>query len=175
MSLKTDEAPANDTFAGYAPPEQRPSFGNQAAFAALFNAGLVAGVLAARRRGHPLPEYIDERDLLLTGVATQKLSRLIAKEKLMAFARAPFTELEGKGDPAQLEERARGRGLQRTVGELLTCPYCLGMWISGGFHVGLVAAPRSTRFFASILTAVGISDFLQVAYKIAQKKCAGDL
>ena len=55
-------------------------------------------MLAARRRGHPLRKYIDERDLLLTGVATQKLSRLIAKEKLMAFARAPFTELEGKGD-----------------------------------------------------------------------------
>ena len=51
------------------------------------------------------------------------------------------------------------------MGELLICPYCLGMWISGGFNLGLLFAPRSTRFAASILAGLTISDFLQIAYK----------
>jgi hypothetical protein len=106
-------------------------------------------------------------------VATHKLSRLIAKDKIMAFARAPFTEYQQPGGPAEVEERARGDGVRRTVGELLVCPYCLGMWISGAFHLGLVAAPRTTRFAASVLTGLTISDFLQIAYRAAEERGLG--
>jgi Protein of unknown function (DUF1360) len=120
-----------------------------------------------------LPERVDGRDLLLTGVATHKLSRLIAKDKIAAFLRAPFTELQGRGGPAEIEERARGEGLRRAVGELLICPYCLGLWLSSGFHLGLVTAPRTTRFFSSILAGLTISDFLQIAYKVAEEKGLG--
>jgi hypothetical protein len=134
---------------------------------------MAAGVVAARRSGHELPQRIDGRDLVLAGVATHKLSRLIAKDKITAFARAPFTEFQEQGGPAEVEERARGGGLRRTVGELLVCPYCLGMWISGGFHVGLVMAPRATRFTASVLSALTISDFLQIAYKAAEDRGLG--
>jgi hypothetical protein len=111
--------------------------------------------------------------LVLAGVATHKLSRLIAKDRITAFARAPFTEFQQPGGPAEVEERARGEGLRRTIGELLVCPYCLGMWISGGFHLGLVTAPRTTRFAASVLTGLTISDFLQIAYKAAEERGLG--
>jgi hypothetical protein len=106
-------------------------------------------------------------------VATHKLSRLIAKDKITAFLRAPFTEFEQPGGPAEVEERARGEGARRTIGELLVCPYCLGMWVSGGFHLGLVVAPRATRFAASVLTGLTISDFLQIAYKAAEDRGLG--
>ena len=49
-------------------------------------------------------------DLALIGTASHKLSRLVAKKKITAFVRAPFTELDGRGGPAELEEHARGRG-----------------------------------------------------------------
>ena len=94
---------------------------------------------------------------MLNGIATHKLSRLISKDKITAFARAPFTEFQEPGGPAEVEERARGDGWRRTIGELLVCPYCLGMWISGGFNLGLVVAPRGTRFAASVLTGLTIS------------------
>jgi Protein of unknown function (DUF1360) len=48
-----------------------------------------------------------------------------------------------------------------------------GVWISGGFHLGLVTAPRATRFVASVLTALTISDFLQIAYKAAEERGLG--
>ena len=47
------------------------------------------------------------------------------------------------------------------------------MWISGGFSLGLVVAPRETRFAASVLTGLTISDFLQIAYKAAEDRGLG--
>ena len=85
----------------------------------------------------------------------------------------PFTELEGPGGPAELEERARGTGARRAVGELLTCPYCLSLWVVSIFSIGLLFAPRLTRFFAAVLSALTISDFLQIAYKAAEEKGLG--
>ena len=110
---------------------------------------------------------------MLVGVASHKLSRVIAKDKITSFLRAPFTEYESPGGPGEVEERARGEGLRKAVGELLVCPYCLGLWLSGGMHLGLIYAPRVTRTLASTFTALTIADFLQIAYKAAEEKGLG--
>ncbi len=161
-----------ETYAGYAPPRERPPFAAYATFATVFHAAMAGAVVAARRSGRDLPERVGPGDVVLIGAASYKLSRLISKKKVTSFVRAPFTELEGKGGPAELEERPRGTGLQRAIGELLVCPYCLGLWASGGFHAGLLLAPRATRFSASVLTAMTISDFLQFAYKACEPEPA---
>ena len=156
--------------AGYAPPRERPPLAAYATFATVFHATMAGAVAAAKRSGRELPEHVQARDVALIGTASFKLSRLIAKKKVTAFVRAPFTELEGSGGPAELEEHPRGSGLRRAMGELLVCPYCLGLWASGAFHAGLLFAPRATRFSASVLTAMTISDFLQIAYKASSTK-----
>ena len=155
-------------YAGYAEPEERPPFAAYATFALVFNGALAGAVATAKRSGRDLPERVELQDLALIGAASYKLSRLVAKKKITSFVRAPFTELQGKGAPAELEEKARGRGLRRAVGELLICPYCLGLWASGAFHAGLLFAPRATRFSASVLSAMTISDFLQIANRVAE-------
>jgi hypothetical protein len=160
----------NETYAGYAPPRERPPFAAYATFATVFHAAMAGAVAAAQRSGRDLPERVGADDIVLIGTASYKLSRLISKKKVTSFVRAPFTELEGKGGPAELEEKPRGSGVRRAVGELLVCPYCLGLWASGGFHVGLLFAPRATRFSASVLSAMAISDFLQVAYRAAEER-----
>ena len=157
-----------EPYAGYAPPEERPPLAAYATFAAAFHAAMAGAVVAAKRSGRDLPQRVGAGDIVLIGTASYKLSRLISKKKITAFVRAPFTELEGKGGPAEVEEKPRGKGLRRAFGELLICPYCLGLWASGGFHAGLLFAPRSTRFSASVLTAMTISDFLQIAYKAVE-------
>jgi Protein of unknown function (DUF1360) len=161
------------SYAGYSPPERRPPFASYAAFAVAFNAAMAGAVAAARRSGRDLPEHVEARDILLIGAASHKLSRVVAKDRITSFVRAPFTEFQGEGGPAEVEERARGRGLRRAVGELLVCPYCLGLWASGAFHAGLLFAPRTTRFSASVLTALTISDFLQIAYRAAEDRGLG--
>ncbi len=163
-----------EPLAGYAPPEDRPPLAAYATFAAVFHGAMAGAVAAAKRSGRDLPDRVESRDIALIGTASYQLSRLISKKKVTAFVRAPFTELEGKGGPAELEERPRGSGLRRALGELLVCPYCLGLWASGAFHAGLLFAPRATRFSASVLTAMSISDFLQIAYKSAEERGLGN-
>jgi hypothetical protein len=157
-------------YAGYAPPQERPPLAAYATFATVFHAAMAGAVAAAKRSGRDLPERVEPGDVVLVGTASYQLSRLVAKKKVTAFVRAPFTELEGKGGPAELEERPRGSGLRRAFGELLVCPYCLGLWASGAFHAGLLFAPRATRFSASVLSAMAISDFLQLGYKRAEER-----
>jgi hypothetical protein len=158
---------------GYAPPQERPPLAPYVGAMAIFN-GLFAGGLAlALRRGRELPERPAAGDIALIGVASHKLSRLISKDKVTSPVRAAFTELEGSGGPGELEERARGGPVRRAIGELLICPYCLGLWVVAGFSIGLLFAPRVTRFVASVFTALTASDFLQIAYKAAEEKGLG--
>ncbi len=157
----------------YASGAEKPPLLSYAAFMTIFAALFGGGLAAARRGGHALPERIGPGDLALIGTASHKASRLLAKDKVTSPLRAPFTELEGKGGPAELEESSRGRGLRKAVGELLICPYCLGLWLVALFSFGLVFAPRPTRFVASVFSALTISDFLQIAYKAAEQKGLG--
>ena len=159
-----------ETYAGYAPDESRPPLLAYATFAAVFHAAMAGAVAMAKRSGRDLPHRVEAGDVALIGTASYQLSRLVSKKKITAFVRAPFTELEGKSGPAEVEEKPRGSGLRRTLGELLVCPYCLGLWASGGFHAGLLFAPRATRFSASVLTAMALADFLQVAYRAAEER-----
>ena len=168
--METATPTLTDPTRGYAPPEQERPLGGYSVLTAIF-LGLVAlAGVAVRRSGKSLPERFSPWDVVLMGAATHKVARLISKDKVTSPVRAPFTEYQGPGGPAEVEERPRGSGLRYTIGELLVCPYCLGMWISAAFGFGLVAAPRLTRLVASVFTALGISDFLQIAYKATVDK-----
>jgi len=140
---------------------------------AVFNGLFASALLLARRFGRPLPERIGAGDLLTIGVASHKLSRVIAKDKVTSPLRAPFTRFEGDAGPSEFKESSRGSGARQALGEMLTCPYCLGLWVVAAFSVGLLFAPRLTRFVAAIFSALTISDFLQVAYKAAEDRGLG--
>ena len=154
--------------AGYA--DDPPPFGGYAFMTGVFLTAFGAALGAARATGRELPEKVSSQDVVLVGIASHKLSRLIAKDRITSFVRAPFTEFQERTGHAEVEERPRGRGLRRSLGELLTCPYCLAQWVTAGFAVGLVYAPRATRLLATVYTAEAISDFLQIAYKAGEDR-----
>jgi hypothetical protein len=167
VSTAAETAANGSPVAGYAPESERPPLREYAVLAAIFNAGLAGFLVAARRRG-TLPERIGAADIAEIGVASHKLSRLIAKDRVTSFLRAPFRRLQGHGGPNELEEETRGDGARAAIGELIGCPYCLGLWTAAGFAAGTIVAPRETRFVTGIFTALTIADFMQVAYKAAQ-------
>ena len=167
MAVADTGVTSGDVTSGYAD-EERPL----ASYAALAGTFVAAGGLALLlvERGPGLPRRIGASDLVLIGIATHKLARLVAKDKITSFLRAPFARYQGPGAPGEVEEEARGHGLRLALGELLTCPYCLGPWVSAGFLFGLVQWPRPTRVAASALVVLTIADFLQVAYKAADER-----
>lgn len=144
---------------------QEQPLGGHAALMGAFSlaaAGFTGWMMRSERE---LPERFDGRDLVLMTLATHKASRLLAKDRVTQPLRAPFTALQESSGAGEVEERARGRGLRRAIGELLICPYCLGMWIAAALAAGMTVAPRQTRWAASVLAVHFGSDVLQVAYK----------
>ena len=133
--------------------------------AGVFNLIFAAFLLASRALGRPLPERVEAKDILLLGMATHKLSLVAAQDAVASPLRAPFTELKEKESPKKIEEKPRGTGLRRSVGELLTCKFCLSVWLASFFTYGLVLVPRVTRLVAAIFAVVTISDHLHQAYK----------
>lgn len=103
-------------------------------------------------------------DLALLGIATHKLSRIMAKDRITGILRAPFVCYIRSTGAGEVEEEPRGRGIQRGIGHLISCPYCMGPWCATALGFGFVFAPRVTRFFAAVLASVALSDFLQRAY-----------
>jgi hypothetical protein len=143
--------------------------GGYLALMGVYGAGTAAVATTARALGRTPPKSISPWDLVQLSVATHKLARLIAKDPITSPLRAPFTTFDGTSAPAELKEEVRGHGLQHSLGELLTCPMCLGQWVATAFTLGLIIAPTTTRMVTGTFTAVSGADFLQYAYARMQQ------
>lgn len=104
-----------------------------------------------------LPERIRLTDVGLIALSSYKLARVVTKDEVTAFVRAPVTE-----DPDATQPKREG--MARALGELLTCPYCIGLWISSGLSYSHVLFPRETRFFTAIFGSYAVTDFLHAAF-----------
>jgi len=151
----------------YAHGEDRP-IGSYGVLMGVYGAAVTGLALVVRRR-RALPDRIGVGDLALLSVASHKLSRLVTKDSVTSFVRAPFTEYEEPAGEGEVNEQVRGKGLRHAVGELVSCPFCLSMWAATGFTFGLALAPRATRLAAATLTAVTVSDYLQFAHSALQR------
>jgi hypothetical protein len=125
-----------------------------AALAATFGTVLAGFLVIAGRR---LPERVSLTDTVRIGLASYKIGRLVAKDPVTTFVRAPVTE-----DPDATEPKREGPA--RALGELVTCPYCVGLWAASGFAYSLVLFPRQTRLVASIFGGQAVADFLNAAF-----------
>jgi hypothetical protein len=132
---------------------------------------VVASIAAAARvAGREIPDGFDTRQVLLSAAATHKLSRLLAKDPVTSPLRAPFTRFQGTAGPAELNEEVRGTGARRAVGELLSCPFCLGVWVATGLTAGLIFVPRTTRLAIGTLAALAGADLLQYSHAWLQQQ-----
>ena len=137
-----------------------------AALVGTFNLALGVGLLVSR----DLPKRSSITDLVLLGVATHKYSRLMTKDRVTSVLRAPFVRYQRDAGPGEVEEEARGEGARRAIGELVVCPYCVGVWIVTALGFGLAWQPRRTRFLLNVGTALAISDFLHHGLKAAEER-----
>jgi hypothetical protein len=135
--------------------------GGYAKVPASYAVGMGGAALALRLAGRRLPS-LRLNDLLLFGVATYHVAHIAAKDPVTSPLRAPFTRFEGVAGPAELRESVPGRGIKKSIGELVKRRFCLGQWVASGFTLGAVAAPRLSRFAAGVCAVAALSDGLQL-------------
>jgi hypothetical protein len=159
-----DEANGADE---YAPGEEERPLRGYLAVMAVYGAGLGASALLMGRR-RSLPE-LKLRDLVLLGVATHKLSRVLSKDSITSPLRAPFVRYVEPAGAGEVNERVRVGGPAHAVGELLTCPLCLDVWVATGFVGSFALAPRATRMVASVFSVAAMSNALHFAWDALKK------
>ena len=128
--------------------------------------GLFLGLLGAfafrekdRRQGFEL----SPRDLILLGLATFRGARVVAYDRVSEPFRAPVTETVTDEFDAGENVVAEGTGVQKALGELVSCPTCVGTWIAAGLVYGIRFIPGPTRLFAAILGVSGLAELFGAA------------
>ncbi|MEV8596239.1 DUF1360 domain-containing protein [Streptomyces sp. NPDC052012] len=152
---------------------ERPLGGYLTAMAG-FGLYTVAWATAVRLSGRPLPDRPTPWDVALTSVATFRLSRLLSKASVTSPLRAPFTRYVGPQGPAELQEEAQTEGGKETVGELVTCPFCTGVWVASTLTAGRLLWPRATNTAMGALAALAGADALQLTYTALVEKTGGE-
>ncbi|MET9509441.1 DUF1360 domain-containing protein [Streptomyces flavidovirens] len=147
----------------------RPHTGHLAAMAVF--GGYTAGwTVLVRRMGRSLPASVNPWDVLFTAAATFRLSRLVGKATVTRPIRAPFTHVESAGAPAELNETPSSERGRHTAGELISCPFCLSVWIVTTLTGAQLMWPRATKTASGALTALAAADALQLAYTALTQK-----
>jgi Protein of unknown function (DUF1360) len=134
-----------------------PPYESYATIAGLFLGG-IASVAAVARRA-PAGTALD---FVALSAATFKASRTLSRERVASFVRQPF--VEGEATTGE-DEQPAGKGLQRAIGELVTCPRCVGAWSAAALASSQVVAPRFGRLLTWSLGAAAVNDFLQAGFK----------
>ena len=135
-----------------------------AAVLGVFATGLTATTLIGRARGKQLPDRVAPLDVALGALATFKFTRMIAKDAVTTPLRAPFTQFEENIGAGEVMESPKPGHPRHTIGDLLSCPFCLAPWVSTSYVATLALAPRLARAWAATFAVVGISDSLQFGY-----------
>ncbi|MEU2282659.1 DUF1360 domain-containing protein [Streptomyces sp. NPDC013178] len=136
---------------------------------AAFTAGAAVFAGVARRRGVQLPQQVPPWDVVLLGTATYKASRLLSRDKITSFVRAPFTHHGSEAPAGEVIDEPRGTGVRRAVGDLVSCPFCVSVWVAGALVCSYAWTPRATRLVCAGLGAVTTADWLQYAWTWTQQ------
>lgn len=134
-------------------------YSSYAAIAGALLGGLTLSAGLARALGRD-PRELTALDLATLAGATFKASRTISRDRVGTFLREPFVEGAADGD----DEQPAGEGLQRAIGELVTCTRCVGVWVAAALGSAQIVTPRFGRLLTWTLAAGAANDFLQTAF-----------
>ena len=110
-----------------------------------------------------LPKDIKLLDLALLGFATARLTDIISTDEVMTWLREPFVRMEPveiAGYEAEIRV-GRGAGFRKALGELLSCPWCVGVWVAAGLTYAYFLIPSITWLFILVLAIAEIGSIIQ--------------
>jgi len=99
-------------------------------------------------------------DIVLIGIATFRLGRMIAFDRIMDPLRAPFSKVVDDNSGEGKTVVPRGGGFRQAMGQLIVCPTCVGTWVAAVLVALMLIYPAGTRIFLYATAAVGIAELL---------------
>jgi hypothetical protein len=118
-------------------------------------------------------------DLLMLGLTSFRVGRMIAFEGVAAPLREPFTETRPDDSGAGQTVVATGHGARHVIGELMSCPICAGTWVAALLVYMLHLLPGPTRVFLAIMSTTGVAEttyslteWLDWNARAARQKCS---
>jgi len=96
-------------------------------------------------------------ELLMLGLASFRIGRMLAYEGVAEPLREPFTQTELDDSGAGQTVVAAGQGVRFALGQLLSCPICIGTWVAAALVYGLQLVPRPTRILLAIMSTIGVA------------------
>lgn len=114
---------------------------------------ILEGEAGARMRELTRMEYI------LLALATFRLTRLFVYDKITAFFREQFYNVHGTKDGYELVKPEGGP--RRTLADLLSCPWCFGVWASASVIFFYFLTPYA-YFPILVLALGGVGSLLQI-------------
>lgn len=103
-------------------------------------------------------------DFSLLALATFRLTRLLVYDKITQFIRKPFHyEYEKVLEDGTVETyfEIKGTGIQKFIGELLSCYWCTGVWCALFLYLGYLFIPNYFIPIIIILSIAGCASFLE--------------
>lgn len=131
----------------------------QVVFGVAFTLAVIMGIIILDSEARIPLTALTPTDLVLITLASWRLTRLFVYDGITKFFREQFYDVVESGR-GYLLERPRS-GARRTLNELLTCPWCFGVWASATVTFFYLLTPLA--LYPVILLAVAaVASFLQI-------------
>lgn len=101
---------------------------------------------------------------VIFSLAVFRFTRLIVYDKITSFIRAPFIEeiqIQEQDGTMSTYMKVKGTGLQKWIGELLSCYWCTGVWISALLLLCYYWIPNVTEPVLLLLAIAGAAAIIE--------------
>ena len=130
-------------------------------FSLFFIALTITGAIILESEAYRPLQSFELVDFMLISLASFRLIRLFVYDAITKFFREQFwnTKKAGRGGGVMLEKPSSGP--RRTIADLLSCPWCFGVWAAATVTFFYALTPYA-YFFVVFLAIAGVATFLQL-------------
>ncbi len=104
-------------------------------------------------------------EFIILALACFRLTRLIVFDKITEFIRSPFfdeiTEVNEQGNE-EIYYVPKASPLKKFIGELLSCYWCTGIWVSAGVIISYYLYPAFFGPVLIIFAAAGLAAIIEL-------------
>lgn len=129
-------------------------------FGVFFCILLALGVIILETEAYRSYDSLTFMDVILLALATHRAVRLFVYDAITKFFREQFYDVTvGKHGEVILHKPPRGP--RRTIADLMTCPWCFGMWAGASLTFFYLLTPY-THFLVLFLAVASLGSTFQI-------------